>query len=574
MEFSRKVKQKIADGTFREMWTEAKWMFTYIRRYRAVVFIHILIGILGTVMSLLSSVAMKQLIDVVTGFETGGIWAAAAYMAGLLIGSVLMQGAASRIAAIINIRVQNGIQAEVYDRMLRTDWESVEKFRSGDLLNRLNGDVSSVAGGVTSFLPSFVSGTVQFIGSFIIILCYDPIMALIALIGAPLSVICSRALVRRMREYNKRMKSISSEVMSFHDDSFRNLTSIKAFGVMDVFRDRMLSMQEKYRGAFLDYNRFSVTASIVMSLVGLLISAGCFGWGVYRLWTNAISYGTMTMFLQLTNMLRTAFTAIIGLVPTAISITTSAGRLMAVVELDEEPGARENAIENPGDCTVTLNDVSFAYQDGESVLEHVSFSAGPGEIVGLTGPSGEGKTTMIRLMLGLIHPKEGSAILTDGDGVEHTVSAATRSAFSYVPQGNTIFAGTIADNLRMVCPEATDAELIAALKTACAWDFVEKLPDGIYSSTGELGHGLSEGQAQRIAVARALLRRAPILLLDEATSALDEDTERRMLRNLMESGVVRTCILITHRPNTARICNRRYVLHGTSLSEVPEELRL
>lgn len=574
MEFSRKVKQKIADGTFREMWTEAKWMFTYIRRYRAVVFIHILIGILGTVMSLLSSVAMKQLIDVVTGFETGGIWAAAAYMAGLLIGSVLMQGAASRIAAIINIRVQNGIQAEVYDRMLRTDWESVEKFRSGDLLNRLNGDVSSVAGGVTSFLPSFVSGTVQFIGSFIIILCYDPIMALIALIGAPLSVICSRALVRRMREYNKRMKSISSEVMSFHDDSFRNLTSIKAFGVMDVFRDRMLSMQEKYRGAFLDYNRFSVTASIVMSLVGLLISAGCFGWGVYRLWTHAISYGTMTMFLQLTNMLRTAFTAIIGLVPTAISITTSAGRLMAVVELDEEPGARENAIENPGDCTVTLNDVSFAYQDGESVLEHVSFSAGPGEIVGLTGPSGEGKTTMIRLMLGLIHPKEGSAILTDGEGVEHTVSAATRSAFSYVPQGNTIFAGTIADNLRMVCPEATDAELIAALKTACAWDFVEKLPDGIYSSTGELGHGLSEGQAQRIAVARALLRRAPILLLDEATSALDEDTERRMLRNLMESGTVRTCILITHRPNTARICNRRYVLHGTSLSEVPEELRL
>lgn len=574
MEFSRKVKQKIADGTFREMWTEAKWMFTYIRRYRAVVYIHILIGILGTVMSLLSSVAMKQLIDVVTGFEAGAIWTAAAYMAGLLIGSVLMQGAASRIAAVINIRVQNGIQAEVYDRMLRTDWESVEKFRSGDLLNRLNGDVSSVAGGVTSFLPSFVSGTVQFVGSFIIILCYDPIMALIALIGAPLSVICSRALVRRMREYNKRMKSISSEVMSFHDDSLRNLTSIKAFGVMDTFRDRMLSMQEKYRGAFLDYNRFSVTASIVMSFVGLLISAGCFGWGVYRLWTNAISYGTMTMFLQLTNMLRTAFTAIIGLVPTAISITTSAGRLMTVVELNEEPGARENAIDNPGNCTVTLDDVSFAYKDSEPVLEHVSFSAGPGEIVALTGSSGEGKTTIIRLMLGLIHPRDGAVILTDGNGVKHSVSAATRSAFGYVPQGNTVFAGTIAYNLRMVCPEATDAELIAALKTACAWDFVEKLPDGIYSSTGELGHGLSEGQAQRIAVARALLRRAPILLLDEATSALDEDTERRMLRNLMESGAVRTCILITHRPNTARICSRRYVLHGTSLTEAEEELRL
>lgn len=147
MEFSRKVKQKIADGTFREMWAEAKWMFTYIRRYRAVVCIHIVLGILGTVMSLLSSVAMKQLIDVVTGFETGAIWTAAAYMAGMMVGSVLMQAAASRIAAVINIRVQNGIQAEVYDRMLRTDWESLEQFRSGDLLNRLNGDVSSVASG-------------------------------------------------------------------------------------------------------------------------------------------------------------------------------------------------------------------------------------------------------------------------------------------------------------------------------------------------------------------------------------------------------------------------------------------
>ncbi len=571
MEFSRKVKQKIADGTFREMWAEAKWMFTYIRRYRAVVCIHIVLGILGTVMSLLSSVAMKQLIDVVTGFETGAIWTAAAYMAGMMVGSVLMQAAASRIAAVINIRVQNGIQAEVYDRMLRTDWESLEQFRSGDLLNRLNGDVSSVASGVTSFLPSFVSGAVQFVGSLVIILCYDPVMALIALVGAPLSVVCSRVLVHRMRDYNKRMKTISSEVMSFHDDSFRNLTSIKAFGVMDGFRDRMLAMQEKYRAAFLDYNRFSVTASMVMSLVGLLISAGCFGWGVYRLWTHAISYGTMTMFLTLTNMLRAAFSTIIGLVPTAISITTSAGRLMAVVELPEEPGARDAAPDFTGDCTVTLDDVTFAYQDGEPVLEHIHFSAAPGEIVALTGPSGEGKTTMIRLMLGLIRPREGRAVLTDERGAAYPISAATRSAFSYVPQGNTVFAGTIADNLRMVCPEATDAALIAALKTACAWEFIEKLPDGIYSGTGELGHGLSEGQAQRIAVARALLRRAPILLLDEATSALDEDTERRMLQNIMDSGDVRTCILITHRPNTARICNRRYVLRGTSLSEAAEE---
>lgn len=541
-------------------------MFTYIRRYRAVVGIHILLGILGTALSLLSSVAMKTLIDVVTGFQTGAIFTAAAWMAGMLLGSAAMQAAASRIAAVINIRVQNGIQAEVYDRMLRTDWASLEQFRSGDLLNRLNTDVTSVSGGVTGLLPSFVTAAVQFLGSLMIILCYDPVMALIALIGAPLSVLCSRTLVRRMRSYNRRMKDISSEVMSFHEDSLRNLTSIKAFGIMDGFRDRMCAMQGKYRETYLDYNRFSVIAGFVMSIVGLLVSAGCFGWGVYRLWTHAISYGAMMMFLQLTTMLRSAFSSLIGLVPTAISITTSAGRLMAVADLPEEPGARETA-PVPDACTVELRDVTFAYSGGEPVLEHVDFRARPGEVVALTGASGEGKTTMIRLMLGLVRPEHGSVCLTGADGRCLPVTAATRAAFSYVPQGNTVFAGTIADNLRMVRPEATDAELIAALETACAYDFVRQLPDGIYARTGELGHGLSEGQAQRIAVARAVLRGAPVLLLDEATSALDEATEQRMLENLMHSGRVQTCVLITHRAATAERCPRRYTLRGTRLTE-------
>lgn len=541
-------------------------MFTYIRRYRAVVGIHILLGILGTALSLLSSVAMKTLIDVVTGFQTGAIFTAAAWMAGMLLGSAAMQAAASRIAAVINIRVQNGIQAEVYDRMLRTDWASLEQFRSGDLLNRLNTDVTSVSGGVTGLLPSFVTAAAQFLGSLMIILCYDPVMALIALIGAPLSVLCSRTLVRRMRSYNRRMKDISSEVMSFHEDSLRNLTSIKAFGIMDGFRDRMCAMQGKYRETYLDYNRFSVIAGFVMSIVGLLVSAGCFGWGVYRLWTHAISYGAMMMFLQLTTMLRSAFSSLIGLVPTAVSITTSAGRLMAVADLPEEPGARER-VSVPEPCTVELRDVTFAYPGGEPVLEHVDFRARPGEVVALTGASGEGKTTMIRLMLGLVRPEHGSVCLTGADGQCLPVTAATRAAFSYVPQGNTVFAGTIADNLRMVRPEATDAELIAALETACAYDFVRQLPDGIYARTGELGHGLSEGQAQRIAVARAVLRGAPVLLLDEATSALDEATEQRMLENLMHSGRVQTCVLITHRAATAERCPRRYTLRGTRLTE-------
>lgn len=565
METSKTNRIRIKDVSFREMWQEMKWMFTYIRRYRLVVFIHIIIGVAATLMSLLSSLAMRRLIDVVTGFHTGAVMGAAASMAGLLIGSVIMNAAASRIAAIVNIRVQNGIQAEVYDRMLRTDWQELEKFRSGDLINRLNGDVNAVAGGITGFLPNFVTGTVQFFGSLTIILFYDPVMALIALVGAPLYVISSRMLVKRMREYNRRMKEIGSQVMSFHEDSFRNLSTIKSFGVMDGFRDRMHIMQETYRTAALEYNRFSVITSMIMSILGLLISAGCFGWGVYRLWSNAISYGTMTMFLQLANMLRGAFSTLIGLVPSLISITTSAGRIMAVIELPEEPGARE-AADIPENCDIELRNVSFAYDGGEPVLENIDFSARSGEMIALTGVSGEGKTTLIRIMLGLVRPIAGEAKLVSENG-ELTLSAATRKAFAYVPQGNTVLAGTIAENLRMVKPDATEAEMLEALRLACADEFVAKLPNGVNSNTGELGHGFSEGQAQRIAVARALMQDAPVLILDEATSALDENTEKRMLNNIVNCGRIKTCIIITHRPATAEICNRHYVLKGTSLTE-------
>lgn len=563
---SRKVKDKLKEGFFRDMWKEAKWMFKYIRRYRFAVYIHILLGVIATVMSLLSSVAMKQMIDVVTGYNAHGLWNSVIFMGCMLLGSVVFQACATRIAAVINIRIQNGIQAEVYDRMLRTDWQQLEMFHSGDLLNRLNGDVGTVAGSVTSFIPSFVTGSVQFVGSLVIILVYDPVMALIALIGAPISVIASRTLMTRMREYNKRMKTIGSDVMSFHEDSFRNLTTIKSFGLMDSFSGRMKEKQKLYRDSYLDYNRFSVVTGMIMGIIGLLISAGCFGWAVYRLWSHDITYGLMTMFLQLATMLRSAFGTIIGLVPTAISVTTSAGRIMAVVELPEEEGAREKEI-IPDDVSVIMDNVSFAYSTGEAVLENASLEAKPGELVAITGASGEGKTTLIRLMLGLVRPQNGKALLVGDGGETLEVSAATRDAFSYVPQGNTIFAGTIAENLRMVKPEASDEELWNVLRIACADGFISKLPEGIDSEMGEMGRGFSEGQAQRLAVARALLKNAPIMLLDEATSALDEATERRMLKNLTECGLVKTCIVVTHRPATAAICGRHFALDGTSVSE-------
>ena len=551
------IKKKI-DGGWDEFLREVRWLWQYVCRYRVTVMIHILLGVFAIVMSLGSSVASKFLIDAVTGYKTGTIGLAAAMMIGMQLGNIAMKSLAGRVGAVINVRVQNEIQAEVFERILDTGWESLEQFRSGDLLNRLNSDAGTVSGGVTSFVPGLISDVVQLLGAFCIILYFDAPMALIALLGIPVSVLSSRLLVRRMREHNREMKAIHSDVMSFQEDSFQNLTSIKAFGITSLFSGKMTELQRKYRDAYLTYNRFAVTASALMSLMGMAVSAACFGWGVYRLWSGAITFGEMTMFLQLASSLGTAFSALIGLVPTAISISTSAGRIMAVVQLPSESPVVEEAFRQEKAFSICMEGVQFRYQSGEAVLMDASLTAGPGELVALTGPSGEGKTTILRILLGLVCPQQGTAELIGESERRYAVSAGTRSAFGYVPQGNSIFAGTIADNLRLTKPDATDAELEQVLRIACAYEFVQELPGGLDYAVGGRGKGLSEGQAQRIAVARALLRRAPILLLDEATSALDEETERRMLQNLMESGLVRTCILVTHRSGSRSFCTRSY----------------
>lgn len=563
----RLIKEKLADGSIHGFVGELRWLWRYVKRYHMTIIIHMLLGVLGILMGLGSSVASKYLLDAVTGYDSGTIGVAAATMAGMMLGNIAVKGLTSRIGALLNIRVQNEIQADLYSKVLSADWESMEQYSNGDLLNRLNSDATTVSGGVTGFIPSLVAGMVQFVGAFAIITYYDATMSAIALLSVPVSVVCSRMLVRRMRSHNREMKEIYSEMMSFQEDSFQNLTSIKAFGITDLFDKRMRKVQEKYCGAFLDYNRFAVRTSVFVSLLGLVVSAGCFGWGVFRLWSGAITYGSMTMFIQLASTLSASFSNLIGMVPSMVSISTSAGRLMTAIAWQEETMDTDASFQQEENYELSLSHVSFRYHNGETVLNDVNFVARPGDLVALNGPSGEGKTTMLRILLGLVRPSQGTAELIGVSGHHFSISAATRSAFGYVPQGNSMFSGTVAENLRMTRPDATDEELWEVLRVACADQFVQELPEGLNHQLGGRSRSLSEGQAQRLAVARALLRRAPILLLDEATSALDEETEARMLDNLMHSGLVHTCILVTHRPGTRKICTRSYRLSGGEMTE-------
>ena len=577
MEFIKKVIRKIKDGMLQEMYEETKWMYTYAKKYKFQIVFYIFLGVLTTVMGLASSVGSKYLIDAVTGQDSGNIALIALFIVAMGLFSIGINAITTMISARINIKVNNEIQAEVFDKILVADWISMKEFHSGDLLNRLNGDVNTVASSILSWIPSLITRSAQFFGILAIILYYDPTMAVIALGSAPVMLIVSKTLMKKMRDYNKRMRQVSSDVMSFNEESFQNIQSIKAFDLVGLFSKRLRDVQQNYKDVFLDYNKFSVYTSSFMSVVGMFVAYACFGWGVYRLWTGHITFGTMTLFVQLSGQLSSSFKSIVSLVPSAISATTSAGRIMEFFKIKDESELEDdkakliqNNTQGKG-LSVVLDDVEFSYNENKTVFQHADIVANPGEIVALVGPSGEGKTTMIRLLLGLINTKSGNASIKDINGVSCKISAATRRFFAYVPQGNTIFSGTIAENMRMVKQDATDAEIVEALKAACAYDFVNRLPDKINSKVGERGSGFSEGQAQRLSIARALLRKSPILLLDEATSALDVFTERQVLRNIMNMGYARTCIVTTHRPSVLTMCDKVYKIDSGVVCDIDEK---
>ena len=308
--------------------------------------------------------------------------------------------------------------------------------------------------------------------------------------------------------------------------------------------------------------------------MGSIVQFAAFGYCLFRLWTNGITYGTMTLFLQQKSKLSSAFSSVVSIIPSFLNSSVSAHRIREIVQLPREVHIPESSKMDEfikDGFTVKMENTNFAYKEGTQVITNSDFIARPGEIVALVGPSGEGKTTMIRLILGLVRPQSGDVTLCSASGESVPMNTETRHLFAYVPQGNTILTGTIAENMRMVKEDATDEEIIEALKVACAWDFVEKLPNTINSNVGERGRGLSEGQAQRIAIARAILRDAPILLLDEATSALDVTTERTVLRNIVQQHPNKTCIVTTHRPSVLNLCQRVYRVMQTKVTQLSEE---
>ena len=565
----KKIIEKYKSGAFREMWNETKWLYSYAAKYKWLIVIYIVIGLFATGIALAASLVTKNLINEVLGGKISA--AAVALYVFLGLSGIAVSALNRRLSAKISLRVNNEIRADVFGKFISTTWEEVSAFHSGDLLNRINGDVSTVADSVIGWIPSVTIKSAQFIGAIAIICYYDAAMALLSLISIPAAALISSLLLRKMRSYGTKIREAGSELMSFFEESLQNIQTVKAFGLSQSLDGRLAQLQKIYYDTSLEYNALSVKVTSGMSVLGLFVSYLCMGWCIFRLFTGAIDIGTMVLFIQLSSYLSSSISSLISSVPTVISATVSAGRIISVLNLpreeeDESLAARE--IADFGEAPeIEFRDVSFGYKNGGKVFSEVNLTVAPGEFAAFVGPSGGGKTTLLRLLLGLVKPQSGKATLS-AKGKTTEISSVTRRIFTYVPQEKAMFSGTVAEMLRLFSTEATDEEINAALKAACAYDFVAALPEGINTPLGERGAGFSEGQNQRLAIARAVLRKAPVLLLDEATSALDLETERRVLENITALCRGKTLIVMTHRESVLPLCDSVYRISGGKVEKV------
>ena len=565
----------IRDGTIKEFIDDWKWIFSFSKKYRWIVVFYAFLGILNSTMSIGTAYVGRIMINIIVGQQQEKLWVLIAAMVGMLILSLVFSSVSSYINARISIYVNNDMQAGIFERIMDARWKELSSYPSGDLLNRFNGDVGTISSNAISWIPNLIVNIYTFIVTLVVLWRMDFGMALIAFVSAPFLLGLSRFIMRKMKEYRKRVLELNSQMMSFEVETFYNFEMIKSFGIFGYYSRKLKGWQQKYKKFNLDYNKFQIKSNILLTLVSTIVSFTAFGYCLYRLWTGQIMYGDMTFFLQQRSALSSRFNNLVGTIPGMINSAVSAHRVRELMDLPREehdPDRVTYLEERTGKgIKVHVNDVTFGYDEHANVYEHSDLQVTSGEMVALMAESGGGKTTLIRLLLGMLEPDSGKVTLQSGSGEEFPVNSDLRKFFAYVPQGNTMFSGSIAENMRMVNEEATDDDVINALKTACAWEFVEKLPEGINSTLGERGRGLSEGQAQRISIARALLRNAPILLLDEATSALDRETEERVLNNIMSSHPDRLIILSTHRPAALRLCNRIYKISGGKISETTIE---
>lgn len=529
------------------------WLWEAWRGNRLQAVLNALIGVADVVLSLAQVWAVKHAIDVASGADTGSIYWAVGIMAALILGNFAINISGVWVRNILGIRAQNRMQQQMLNRIMQSEWHSKAHHHSGDILNRLEIDVSNVVTFLTETIPNTLSVLMMFIGAFFCLFAMDKTLAVILVAIIPLFIAVSKIYMQQMRRLTREVRDSDSRVQAVMQETIQHRMVIKTLEACNDMVQRLENTQAKLRENVVRRTSFSIFSNFIINFgfaLGYLIA---FLWAAIRMSAGTLTFGGMTAFLQLVNKIQSPARNLTKLAPAFVSVFTAAERLM---ELAAEPLEEQGEPITVGDpCGIRMENVTYKYEDGtKNVISNLSFDFRPGSCTAILGETGAGKTTLVRMLLALMKPKEGRIVLYN-DMEEYTLSPRMRCNFVYVPQGNTLMSGTIRENLRLGKPSATDEEMKEALLMSCA-DFVFSLPDGLSTKCGEQGGGLSEGQAQRIAIARALLRDKHIMVFDEATSALDGDTECRLLENILDNNS-RTVIFITHRPAVLQYCNEQ-----------------
>lgn len=541
-----------------------KWVLGYTKPYVPRLLLILVFDILATLLSVGMAIIGKELIDRAIDGELSQLWKIIALYILVIFGSAALSLVSGLFSTIVYEKFGFGIRKKVYRRILDTTWLDISKYHTGDLMTRLTSDVSAVADGISTTIPTVLRLLIELIVTFFTLAYYDLKLALFALLVAPVAMLSSMILGSKLKYLQVKVQQSESKYRSFMQESLANILIEKSFCLEDYSEEKLTQMRDERFYWVFKKNRTNMFAQAAMGLSFQLGYVVAFTWGVICVANKTITYGTMTVFLQLVNRVQAPIVSLAQVVPRIISMLASAGRIIELQNLPKEH-FQGSAIQ-PEKIGVKVSNVSFGYSD-ELVFDDATTEIKPGEFTAIVGKSGIGKTTLVRLIMAFTKNMTGNIEFFNDEGQKMKASPDARKFIAYVPQGNTLFSGTIKENILMGNMDASDEEVIKALESAAAYDFVREFPKGIDTLIGEKGIGISEGQAQRIAIARALVRRAPFMILDEATSSLDESTELKVLEGIRKWRPSPTCLLITHRRSVLQYCDREIVIEDKKLRD-------
>lgn len=549
------------------------YIWNWSKKEHKFVLITSIINVLYAGLSLWFSLTTKELVDAAVGQNTNNLIKYAIMLAVFILIQLLFSYIISRLNAFIRARMQKTMRRDVLNEILKKEYKEISAFHSGELVNRMFSDVSNVIDGVTSIVPPLLCMITQLVGAIIILSRLDYRFVLVLCGVGLISLVLTLLFKGKMKRMHKDVQTKEGLVHASLQETVENTKIVKASNSEEYVKAKVDTNLENHYDSQMKRNRFTSVAGT--GLRGVFSASWLFAiiWGCFGIASGTYSYGTLMAIMQLVGQIQSPFKNLSGTLQQIYGTISSAERLLDIYNLtneEKEEVEKVDAEELYKELKeIKISNLNFGYGREEDVLNDVNVSLHPGDFIAFTGLSGGGKSTLFLLLLGIYKPINGSIEFIENDLVENA-SKKTRSLFAYVPQGNALFSGTLRENLMMFNENASEKELYEALAVADINTFVDELADGLDTVLGERGIGLSEGQAQRIAIARAIVSKAPILLLDEASSALDESTEARVLENISKLQN-KTCFIVTHRKAAFKICNRRLHIENSRLEELPLE---